>query len=127
MRYSCVLYAPCFDLHRHRDDFLHRINIFFAFFLSVRRPLALSGDITYYRLNAAFLCSEMAYLPEKPEAKFRNRCIFVSVQCGFDFLKLEPLCTCRCIYFMVNVLNFLFKRYRLHDNPNAINFKRGKI
>ena len=48
MHYSCVLCAPHTfrdDLHRHRDDFLHRINIFFALFLSVRRPLALSGDM----------------------------------------------------------------------------------
>ena len=51
MRYSCVLCAPCTfaeDPHRHRDNFHHRMNTgltIFAFSLSVRRPLPLSGEM----------------------------------------------------------------------------------
>ena len=51
MRYSCVLCSPYTfreDPHLHRDDFHHRMSTeltIFAFFLSVRSPLPLSGDM----------------------------------------------------------------------------------
>ena len=47
MRYSCVLCTPYTfreEPHRHRDTFHHRIN-FFAVFLSLPRPLPLSGNV----------------------------------------------------------------------------------
>ena len=46
MRYSCVLCAPYTfsdDLHRHRDDFHHRVNIF-----SSPEPLGSQGELIVY-------------------------------------------------------------------------------
>ena len=63
MRYSCVLCASYTfgdDLHRHRDDFHHRIN-FFVLFLSVRRPLTLSGDIWQHLKNSESTTSLSVY------------------------------------------------------------------